>query len=650
MAVGGESTAILFKKGENMNLGIKLNLRAIYNHTFTSTEVLRFDDISNLTNYAYEDVEDVRRIKITVTSTSKKLEIYTTSLVTPSRTLNDADIQLVSEDLKTITFNCSLGNASIDILMSWINLGLIEVNQFDKTTIFCYRLNDEKEKLSKTLTFVDTIEGKFTAPLGIKSLELDVVDYNIDNSYNYVYIPRLNRYYYITNIVLTTKNHTKLILQEDVLTSWKDLIYSQVGYVSRNENITDYKIVDEREPLESIKTIEYEVLDNTLPLDSKVNITLKGTFANTDYNILVSCYNDVYYTKEDVNSPDTLLPNLSPVQSGCQTTYFLTLDLFDSFTKALLDQDNFVSALNSVLYLPFDPTTPFNTGITGQALAIGLPNAEVLCSDDKFHDLNSIPSGVTTRQVRRTKYGTSPYLVLADFTFPNIDDDWYKHEPYTTYEIYVAFVGWVKIDSSQVSNNRLLIYYTLDYQTGNGTAYIYNKTRGKIIYSCSCQLGVKLDIITSNALELARERQSSELNTLIGLLASAVSVGVGVVSENPVAMVGGVLSAGKTIATAVNSERMRFERAQVSYGSGDSGLHSNLISLLRKTTNTRILSGDNYTNYKHIQGLPCNMYGKLSNFSGYTEVVDIHFDFGNENIYNDEVTEIIALLKNGVIL
>lgn len=546
------------------------------------------------------------------------------------------------------TFDAGVSVIYFDKIITMIDEQIIAVNQDGNTTLFVYKQNSENDALSKDLTPVNIFDGKFNHAIGLKNINVDIFNYGFN--FNYVYIPLLERYYYVDSVELISADFSRLHLKEDVLMTWKNLIRNQDAFVTRNENITDYNIVDDRLPLESVKSIEYLTPSRT-STGNLENITLKGDFT-TEYNIMLSDYNDALYSKTNIVAPDSYLPTLSPNQSACQTTYFLTLDLFDSFTKALLDEETMVSAINSVLFLPFDPQVAFNTGTSAQTLLIGLPDSKALCSDDKFHYLYDIPSGVVTRQVRKSAYGTSPYLILADFTFPDCSDNYYLHEPYTIYEIYIAFVGWVKVDISQVSNKRILIYYTLDYQTGNGTAYLYNKTDGKIIYSCGCQLGVKLDIISSNALELSRERQATQLNTLIGLLASAVSIGAGVVTENPVAIAGGVLSAGKTIANAVNKERMMFERAQVTYGSGDAGLHSNLATLIRRTYNKKILLTDPYEfdKYKHMQGIPCNRYLSLTNFTGYTEIGEIHFNPKNYRIYQDEISEIVELLQKGVIL
>ena len=60
----------------------------------------------------------------------------------------------------------------------------------------------------------------------------------------------------------------------------------------------------------------------------------------------------------------------------------------------------------------------------------------------------------------------------------------------------------------------------------------------------------------------------------MGLLTSALSIGVGIVSGNPVAMAGGVLSAGKTLVSTVNTLNSLIEHAQMSFGGSKTALYS----------------------------------------------------------------------------
>ena len=188
----------------------------------------------------------------------------------------------------------------------------------------------------------------------------------------------------------------------------------------------------------------------------------------------------------------------------------------------------------------------------------------------------------------------------------------------------------------------------MDLKSGISTAYIYNYTKQFVIWSGTCQLGVKIDMTTSNLIENTKQKQANDLNMILGMLSSAVSFGVGVASENPVAIMGGVLSAGKTIAGYVNANNQIFERSQMSFGSANGSLYTNLEFKCIKVTHELLTI--NVDTYKHIQGLPYNNYvSDMSTLSGYVEVGEIHFDPKNANIYQDEITEIVDLLQNGVI-
>ena len=176
-------------------------------------------------------------------------------------------------------------------------------------------------------------------------------------------------------------------------------------------------------------------------------------------------------------------------------------------------------------------------------------------------------------------------------------------------------------------------------------------TDKKLIYSSNCQFGIKMPISTSNALEIERQKEASQLNLLMGMMTSVLSIGVGVASENPVAIAGGVLSAGKTIASFVNTNKQLFERAQTNFGTGEGLFHMPLSGniVYRKTYNKLI--SINEATFKHLEGIPYNHYVyDMTSLSGYVEVGDIHFDPKGENIYNAEIDEIVALLKSGVII
>lgn len=638
-----------------MKLGIKLNLQTFRTATITSDFSISFADISNLQNWDDSitvSAEVVSKLEMYYHDGERYLGVDTTNPVQqPEDEFYDDDVSHPSLSGGYILFTCIVSDSDLSMLLTLINLGIVELDQFGNTNIIAYRLNDERHKLNKNLTPVTILEGKFTAPLGIKALELDVVNYDINNSYNYVYIPSLKRYYYVTNIQLTTKNHTKLILQEDVLMSWVELIRSQSAFIVRQENNYDDKLFDNRLPLKDVSTVEDITSDITIiPINNLTNVTLNYQFTNAEFHILVTSFSTTQLSDNDsqpyIAPSGSGLPNLTSSHGDYEWFTYLDSGGFSALLKAIKDDDATASYVQSIIWLPFDPSNAVDFVVGG------------VYANDKYLTVNGTwdtvgdPSGAPSMtgrwgSVASGTRGNAPYLIIKDFIY-NKDLKGIYVEPYSNYEFYIPFVGWIKVEANKFFNKRILIYYTMDMTSGLSTAYIYNYTDKVLIWSGTCQLGIKVDVNTTNQLENIRQKQANENNMILSLLTSALSIGVGMASENPVAVVGGLLSGGKAINSYVNSNNQIFDRAQVNFGTGESALHSPKDFAIRRTYHEPV--SINQSVYANINGYPSNTYTSLTAITGYTEVGDIHFNADNENIYQVEIEEIIALLKNGVIM
>ena len=637
-----------------MKLGIKLNLQTFRTATITSDFSISFADISNLQNWDDSitvSADVVSELEMYYHDGERYLGVDTTNPVQqPEDEFYDDDVSRPSLE-GYINFNCIVSDSDLSTLLKLMDLNIVELDQFGKTNIIAYRLNDERHKLNKNLTPVTILEGMFTAPLGIKALELDVVNYDINNSYNYVYIPSLKRYYYVTNIQLTTKNHTKLILQEDVLMSWAELIRSQTAFIVRQENNYDDKLFDNRLPLKDVSTVEDITSDITIiPINNLTNVTLNYQFTNAEFHILVTSFSTTQLSDNDsqpyIAPSGSGLPNLTSSHGDYEWFTYLDSGGFSALLKAIKDDDATASYVQSIIWLPFDPSNAVDF-VTGGVYA-----------DDKYLTVNGTwdtvgdPSGAPSMtgrwgSIASGTRGNAPYLIIKDFIY-NKDLKGIYVEPYSNYEFYIPFVGWIKVEANKFFNKRILIYYTMDMTSGLSTAYIYNYTDKVLIWSGTCQLGIKVDVNTTNQLENIRQKQANENNMILSLLTSALSIGVGMASENPVAVVGGLLSGGKAINSYVNSNNQIFDRAQVNFGTGESALHSPKDFAIRRTYHEPVSINEDV--YATINGYPSNTYTSLTAITGYTEIGDIHFDADNENIYQVEIEEIIALLKNGVIL
>lgn len=576
-------------------------------------------------------------------------------------TFNNSNIDELVTGGTEFEFEAEVTSYSVHGVLRMYSEDLIAFNQDGRTTIFAYSLYSESNCISKTITGRAIFDGKFNSSISIKNIVMDLVDYNFN--FNYVYIPSLRRYYYVDSVDIISAEITRLHLKEDVLMSWSSLINNQAVFVTRYGDTNGSNLVDDRRPLEDVLTIEY-VTPTMTSSGSLVNTTFKTDGATNEFKFLVSSISSGTHSYQNLPAPSgTNLPTLSSTSSNNQRVQFISESQLSYLIDAVLDDDNIATFIDSVILLPFNPYYPYssyNTTSQHNAWMGTMPiqaSNKVLCDDGKFHPIGSIPSGYSAVYGAQSYLAGCPYFIVADFTIPahrssGETDEYIEHEPYTTLEMYLAFVGWVKLNSTQVLGKRIITYYTLDYKTGMGTAFIYNVTDNQLIYSSNCQFGIKLDLTTTNTTEITRQKQANELNMILGLMTSALSIGVGVATENPVAVAGGILGAGKTVASFVNSNNMIFERAQTAFGTSEGVLHALVgTPILRYTYHKKITI--NETAYAHIQGYPMREYIAplmILDSGFYCEVGEIHFEPRDSNIFQDEIDEIVSLLKAGVIL
>lgn len=154
--------------------------------------------------------------------------------------------------------------------------------------IFTFLMNDEKNKLDKDIQYIDKIHGVFKRGLNIKSILLDIEATSLIN-FNYVYVASLKRFYYVDNFDLTTKNIITLHLSEDVLMTYKELIYKQKSvlinrsesdyYPSKEDSLYTFSIEPEIEYITVTPTIDiFKYTTNDTTLSNRLILTvIRGT-------------------------------------------------------------------------------------------------------------------------------------------------------------------------------------------------------------------------------------------------------------------------------------------------------------------------------------------------------------------------------------
>lgn len=477
------------------------------------------------------------------------------------------------------------------------------------------------------------------------------------STYNYAclhFSSSVARYYYIVRCVIEVNGLFRLDLREDVLTTYRDLIHSQSAFVARSDLHGTDVLTDDNLPMAN-EVVE-DIIDmtnwNTGSETTLKNVTFSAnrTYWDGDNCALVVFNNQrdgKYSWSDNVDSIDSnYLPiiNASMYQGvdkmSCYATDIYTISYL--VDKCWAD-DNLKSYIVSMVSFPFTLTSNTSHG----AVQIYLGNEGIV-------DTNQQP--VSAYVLAKAQ---SRYYVLSDFTIPAVTA-FYDLEPYTMYEIFIPYYGWKELTPSLVNGCRIIVYYVVNFVDGSASVTIYNMTKHVPIFTDVCQLGTKITYASTNERENNDQRTALLTSTLLSVIGSALSTGIGVVTYNPLMVGMGVLGASKAIGNYVTTEKQIYDRAQVSYGSGLSALHASQ-EVQFKIKHRKPIMGANlagaHSILKSLIGWPCMQRLTLTSGQGYTEVASINLDmsvtvYGNTIISpnDDEQNEIIALLKQGVIL
>lgn len=110
--------------------------------------------------------------------------------------------------------------------------------------ITLYVNSSEKNKIGKTLTAVDTLEGSIKGESSIINPTI-LIEYNNPTAFNYVYIDAFGRYYFVNDVVAVRNNLLRVSLSVDVLESFAAAILSQNVIIDKNTNDFDLYLPDE---------------------------------------------------------------------------------------------------------------------------------------------------------------------------------------------------------------------------------------------------------------------------------------------------------------------------------------------------------------------------------------------------------------------
>lgn len=347
-----------------------------------------------------------------------------------------------------------------------------------------------------------------------------------------------------------------------------------------------------------------------------------------------------------------------------------------SFTKFYALTETQVNQLSQELYRIANDV-PSGTSITEYNMKMFLTNNPIDCiiSLKKFPVENiplassdaTIYLGAKATNITGKILATPTWVYYFSFKNsadqscrPIFGDNFLDYEPYTKCKIVIPFCGTVDVPVSYIYQyDDLQIALVMDFITGAVTAFILVNgiTIDSITGSCAIDLpvsGIQSATLDSqiHSVAMAREKQQTTLGT--GLIAGAVSIGIGLATGSlPVAIGGGAAIIGSFMHAEDTGKQINYDlthmQTPVKQVSAASGQISHTYDMRCKMVITRPEIAAEYSaeEYSKTIGFACLENGEVQNFHGLTLA---NIDLSGINCTAEEKNMIRAAFANGVYL
>lgn len=469
-------------------------------------------------------------------------------------------------------------------------------------------------------TFVPTQFTEYDCQLkDICSITAPVIKLSVFTDYNYCYIPKFKRYYFVTGCTIESHGIYHYSLAVDVLATYRSQILSKSTFVKRSASSYDLNLVDD-----------------TWLHDTTFTEAVQ-TASNSGLST-VGCYLITIVNRENAQSANP-----------ASTMYAMTEGLLSTFLSQMFDLDNYsnITDLEATYFNPYQYVT------SCKWIPVSWDAVGGTVSDLSYGWFS--PTGITSAK-RISDYG-------KEFTWtinvPSGNDWTWKNTEWTHHLMYVPFCGEIEIDPIY-SGKTLTVTQYIDYNTG-GCNTVITDGSNQIISAINGQAGA----------DVAISQVAGELNIPTSkkeALVMGVKTLGGAISKNKDAFISFFNNIGASQAYArgaISGEEM-FSTAKTALDGGADvaksladGLTNQLLNPTvsvsgadgaRMTTlnrHTLIIYTRHYNRYvdatAYTGGMCCQIK-TLSTLSGYTQVANGMLEL---NALDEEKSAIRQILESG---
>ena len=227
---------------------------------------------------------------------------------------------------------------------------------------------------------------------------------------------------------------------------------------------------------------------------------------------------------------------------------------------------------------------------------------------------------------------TKPLIDVCNFTVDRNYNDFMDFAPYTTYGIYLPYVGIIPLDTHGIYGKIIKVQLAIDIITGGGE-YIISIGDAPIRYE-PCQIAVDISLSAIDN----RERVNNVISALSGT--ATATLGASLLGGNPLAIasatVGGIANTAVSDALSNNIKN-----------SGQGGSILNFINPQQVYLIKSHVPYQEPSNYNIQYGYCCNRYGAISKIQGKVWLENPNLDI--VPCTESERNELRELLEDGVV-
>lgn len=230
-------------------------------------------------------------------------------------------------------------------------------------------------------------------------------------------------------------------------------------------------------------------------------------------------------------------------------------------------------------------------------------------------------------------------------------DSAFDFDPYTKFSIFLPFCGFKAIKADDIMGATVSIKYHVNVMTGDCVAFISRSAQSESIYgpinsqvigeyNGNCAIRVPIGRVSHDA---AIDASMRLMATGLGMVGGAIAgAALGDPMETNASQISNQISSATM--TTVNGMKQSVERSGALGGS--TGYMGNLRPFIIREIPRQFLPD----NYKQLNGYPANKGGTLGHYSGtgFQAVETIRLD--NIGAFDSEISEILSLLKGGVLV